>query len=47
MDTWYWLGEGRSEAGDPAGARIAWTEALKFATADDDRKEIQARIDHR
>ena len=47
MDAWYWLGEGRAEAGDQAGARAAWTEALKFATTDDDRKEIQAKLDQR
>lgn len=45
MDAWYWLGEGRSEAGDLAGARAAYAEALRFATSDDDRKEIQAKLD--
>lgn len=47
MDTWYWLGEGRMEAGDQAGARVAWTEALKFATTDEDRSEIKAKLAHK
>ncbi len=47
MDAWYWLGEGRAEAGDHAGARVAWAEALKFATTDDDRSEIRAKLGHK
>lgn len=45
MDTWYWLGEGRSEAGDAEGAREAWKRALEFATTDDDRTELRKKID--
>jgi cytochrome c-type biogenesis protein CcmH/NrfG len=45
MDTWYWLGEGRMEAGDQAGAREAYARALELATTDDDKLEIQKKLD--
>lgn len=45
MDTWYWLGEGRSEAGDKPGAREAYARALEFATTDDNKLEIQMKLD--
>lgn len=44
MSAWWYLGECRELSKDVDGARAAWTEALKLATTDEDRKEIQAKL---
>lgn len=45
MTAWWYLGECREIAKDLPSAKAAWTEALKLATTDDDRREIQAKLD--
>lgn len=45
MTAWWYLGECRELSKDAAGAKAAWAEALKLATTDEDRKEIQAKLD--